>query len=207
MGTEASFGQDADYRPCVGIMLLNDRGEVLVARRSDITDAAWQMPQGGIDEGEEPRAAALRELKEEIGTDRAEILAESAGWLRYDLPAEVADTARHKHWRGQRQKWFVMRFTGRDSDIDLGPPPAEFSAWKWVPARELPALVVSFKRQVYLDLLSEFPDLAPGRSHTLAELLDDPIVQMTMAADSVSEADLYELLDRVAANLRRADPQ
>jgi putative (di)nucleoside polyphosphate hydrolase len=193
------------YRPCVGIMLLNRRGEVLVARRSDVPGEAWQMPQGGIHEGEEPVAAAIRELKEEIGTDRAEILAESKNWLCYDLPAELIERARHLGWRGQRQRWFVMRFTGADRDINLAAEHAEFSAWKWVPARDLPGLIVSFKRQVYLDLLAEFPELTRGHYHTLAELMADPIVHMTMAADSVTESDLYDLLRRVVDNMRRRE--
>jgi putative (di)nucleoside polyphosphate hydrolase len=192
----------AEYRPCVGVMLLNSRGEVLVARRSDVGGEAWQMPQGGIDDGEEPHAAAIRELKEEIGTDRAEILAESRSWLCYDLPPEMSDRARHLGWRGQRQKWFIMRFIGEDSEINLAAEPAEFDAWKWVAPRELPDLIVSFKRQVYIALLMEFPELTRGHYHSIRELISDPIVQMTMAADSVSERELYELLRGVAKKLR-----
>src|ERR1700728_2217554 len=136
---------DAEYRAGVGMMVLNRRGEVLVARRLDVPGDTWQMPQGGIDEGEEPRTAAFRELKEEIGTDQAVIVAESKGWLRYDLPPELIDTARHPKWRGQRQRWFVVQFTGDDSDINLATEHPEFNAWKWVPVTELPDLVVSFK--------------------------------------------------------------
>src|SRR5437867_4331028 len=108
------------YRPAVGIMLLNRAGLVFVGRRIDMPAglAAWQMPQGGIDEGEEPRQAALRELHEEVGTDRAEILGESRGWLYYDVPAEIAGGLWGGRYRGQRQKWFAMRFTGSDADID-----------------------------------------------------------------------------------------
>ena len=156
------------------------------------------MPQGGIDEGEDLRSAALRELKEEIGTDKAEILAETQRWLRYDLPIELVERARHGSWRGQRQKWFVMRFTGNDDDINLATGHPEFSAWKWVPAQQLPDLIVSFKRQVYLDLAAEFGGLA-----RLSALLAEPIVRMTMAADNVTETELYNLLRRVWENLRR----
>jgi len=190
------------YRPGIGIMLLNRRGEVLVARRVDVPGEAWQMPQGGIDDGEEPRDAAHRELKEELGVDQAVIVAESKGWLRYDLPSDLIDKARHRHWRGQRQRWFVMRFTGDDRDINVATEHPEFDAWKWVPVTQLPDLVVSFKRQVYVDLLGEFPELALQQHHRLTELMVDPIVHMTMAADSVTESELYDLLGRVAENLR-----
>src|SRR5438445_13146792 len=95
MGENPATRSDAEYRPCVGVMLLNRRGDVFVGQRIDMPTEAWQMPQGGIDEGEDPRAAAFRELKEEIGTDKAEILAESQGWLRYDLPDELVEGARH----------------------------------------------------------------------------------------------------------------
>ena len=112
------------YRPGVGIMLLNRDGPVFVGRRIDMPAglAAWQMPQGGIDPGETPREAAFRELREEIGTDKAEILGETESWLHYDLPAEIAGNPWGGRYRGQRQKWFAMRFTGRDGDIDPPPP-------------------------------------------------------------------------------------
>jgi len=193
---------DAEYRAGVGIMLLNRKGEVLVARRVDVPGEAWQMPQGGIDEGEEPREAALRELQEEIGTDRAVVVAESKGWLRYDLPAEVITTARHPLKRGQRQKWFVMRFTGDDHEINLETAHPEFNAWKWVPVEQLPELIVSFKRQLYVDVLAEFSQTAWGWNSELADLMADPIVHMRMAADSVTENELFDLLGRVAKNLR-----
>lgn len=145
------------YRPAVGIMLLNRRGRVFVARRIDVTAVpAWQMPQGGIDPGETPRQAALRELAEEIGTGKAEIIAESRGWMSYDLPAALAAKVWGGRYCGQRQKWFVMRFTGRDSDIDLAASHPEFDAWRWVPIDELPRLIVSFKRQLYVDVVTEF---------------------------------------------------
>jgi putative (di)nucleoside polyphosphate hydrolase len=147
-----------DYRPSVGIMLLNRANQVFVGRRRKADGGAWQMPQGGIEEGEDPRAAAFRELKEEIGTDKAEILAESKNWLYYDFPGGVADKGRHKGRRGQRQKWFVMRFNGADSDININTAEAEFSDWKWVSLSELVDLVVPFKRLVYLSVLEEFHD-------------------------------------------------
>ena len=144
------------YRRGVGIMLLNARNQVFVAQRIDFAGDAWQMPQGGIDTGESPREAALRELKEEIGTDRAEFLAETKGWLTYDFPAKLRERLRRGRFQGQRQKWFAMRFTGKDTDIDLTTAHPEFSSWKWVEPGELPRLIVPFKRRVYLDLLSEF---------------------------------------------------
>jgi 8-oxo-dGTP pyrophosphatase MutT (NUDIX family) len=146
----------ANYRPGVGIMLLNANNDVFVGRRTKTKGKAWQMPQGGIDEGEEPCAAAFRELREEIGTCNAEILAESGSWLSYDLPAELVATARHGPWRGQRQKWFVMRFKGSDADINIMTGEPEFSAWKWVSIEQLTDLIVPFKRHVYLSVLNEF---------------------------------------------------
>jgi putative (di)nucleoside polyphosphate hydrolase len=154
---------DDAYRPAVGIMLLNGANLVFVARRLDMVSDAWQMPQGGIDEGEAPRDAALRELKEEIGTDKATIIAESRGWLRYDLPAELAGRAWGGRYRGQRQKWFALRFTGSDGDIDLATDHPEFSEWKWVPAETLPEFIIPFKRQLYLDILAEFAPLLKPR--------------------------------------------
>jgi putative (di)nucleoside polyphosphate hydrolase len=149
----------AAYRPAVGIMLLNRDNLVFVARRIDLAQDAWQMPQGGIDADEAPRAAALRELKEEIGTDEAEILAESRAWLRYDLPPLLAGKAWGGRWRGQRQKWFAMRFTGTDADIDLATEHPEFDAWKWMAPQALPEIIIPFKRQLYVDVLSEFKNL------------------------------------------------
>jgi putative (di)nucleoside polyphosphate hydrolase len=147
------------YRAGVGVMLLDPRKRVFVGRRIDTTGENWQMPQGGIDKGETPRHAALRELKEEVGTDKAEILAESKAWLSYDVPREVAGRLWRGRYRGQRQKWFAMRFTGHDGDIDLHTHHPEFDAWKWVAASELPTLIVPFKRQLYLDVLAEFGTL------------------------------------------------
>ncbi len=147
-----------DYRASVGIMLLNKTNEVFVGRRRKTNGDAWQMPQGGIEEGEDARVAAFRELVEEIGTDKAEVLAESKNWLYYDFPRSLIGKGRHKGWRGQRQKWLVMRFTGKDSDIDINTAEAEFSEWKWVGLAELADLAVPFKRLVYLSVLDEFHD-------------------------------------------------
>ena len=154
------------YRPAVGIMLLNREGNVFIGRRIDMPAglAAWQMPQGGIDPGETPRQAALRELKEEVGTDKAEILAESAVWHHYDLPPEIAGRMWRGRYRGQRQKWFAMRFTGKDAEINVASPggghKAEFMSWRWEPMKNLPELIVPFKRPVYERVVKEFAKLA-----------------------------------------------
>ena len=123
---------------------------------------AWQMPQGGIDPGETPQAAALRELAEETGIDKAEIVAESRDWHCYDIPAEVAAARWGGRYRGQRQKWFVMRFLGDDGDIDIATADAEFAEWKWVDPAELPDLIVGFKRAIYVALIEEFREHLRG---------------------------------------------
>lgn len=150
---------DTRYRPGVGIVLLNSKGEVFVGRRLDLEEEAWQMPQGGINEGENARQAAFRELREEIGTDSVEVLAEASGWFYYEVPEELASKAWSGRWKGQRQKWFVMLFKGRDSDIDLATEHPEFCAWRWAPVREVVELAVSFKRQLYLNVIREFPSM------------------------------------------------
>lgn len=149
------------YRRGVGIMLLNRDGKVFVGRRVDQDEEAWQMPQGGIDAGESPRRAAFRELKEETGTDKAEIVAESARWLTYELPAKLRGRLWRGRYRGQKQKWFAMRFKGRDGDIDLATHHPEFDAWQWVGHERLETLIVPFKRQLYRDIVAEFAHLWP----------------------------------------------
>ena len=148
------------YRPCVGIMLIDRCGRIFVAQRIDNPGAAWQMPQGGIDEGENPRQAALRELHEETGTDKAEILAESGNWLRYDLPAELVPRIWGGRYRGQEQKWFALRFLGNDADIDIATEIPEFSVWRWAEMAELPDIIVPFKRRIYQEVIAEFGHLA-----------------------------------------------
>ena len=147
------------YRPCVGIMLINRDNLVLVAQRIDQVAEAWQMPQGGVDEGETPRQAALRELKEEIGTDRAKIIAETEEWVRYDLPRNLADKVWDGRFRGQTQKWFAMRFLGNDSDINLATARPEFNEWKWIPLNSLSDVAVSFKRDNYAQVVAKFRHL------------------------------------------------
>lgn len=156
------------YRPCVGIMVLNRAGLIWVGQRPDTPGDAegrgtwWQMPQGGIDPDEDPRRAALRELYEETSIRSVEILAETPGWLTYDLPDHLIGKAWGGRFRGQRQKWFAARFVGEESEIDLTPPGAphpEFIAWRWCPADELPAAIVPFKRDVYLEVLAAFRPL------------------------------------------------
>lgn len=147
------------YRPCVGMMILNAKNQVFVARRIDTLVEAWQMPQGGIDEGEEPHTAVLREMEEEIGTNKAEILAESRGWLSYDLPEHLVSQLWGGKYRGQKQKWFALRFTGTDSDINIATKHPEFSQWKWVEPAQVPDLIVPFKRELYQSIVQEFSSL------------------------------------------------
>lgn len=144
------------YRPCVGLMVLNREGQVFVAQRIDERTQAWQMPQGGIDPGESPREAALREMKEEIGTGNAEMLAESREWHHYDLPAYLIPRVWGGRYRGQAQRWFALRFLGSDDEIKLDGHHPEFSAWCWADLERLPELIVPFKRDVYTKVIDEF---------------------------------------------------
>jgi putative (di)nucleoside polyphosphate hydrolase len=162
--------EDLPYRPCVGVAVLNSAGLVLVGRRSsgvEHIDAnhVWQMPQGGIDHGEEPWPAALRELYEETSIRSVERLGEVPDWLSYDIPPDIAGEAWGGRYRGQTQKWFALRFTGDDSEINVlspggGAHTAEFLAWKWEPIANVPDLVVPFKRPVYERVVKEFAKFA-----------------------------------------------
>jgi putative (di)nucleoside polyphosphate hydrolase len=147
------------YRRCVGVFLLDARGCVLLGQRRDMTEAAWQMPQGGIDPPETPAEAGRREMLEEIGTDAARLLQESAVWRSYDLPKAIARSKWRGRFAGQTQKWLAYRFTGRDADIRLDTAHPEFSAWRWVQPEAAPGLIVPFKREVYLSVVAEFRPL------------------------------------------------
>jgi putative (di)nucleoside polyphosphate hydrolase len=164
-------GTELPYRPCVGVMLLNAQGHAFVGRRSDRPGAPegfgqwWQMPQGGMDEGEDSEAAARRELEEETGIIRARFIGRTRQWYSYDLPPNIAGSAWQGRYRGQAQLWFAARFEGEESEIDLEPKPGherEFDAWKWVPIADLPGLVVPFKRPVYEAVIQEFERLLLG---------------------------------------------
>ncbi|HYI64292.1 MAG TPA: RNA pyrophosphohydrolase [Allosphingosinicella sp.] len=146
------------YRPGAGVMLLNREGKVFVAQRLDSTLEAWQMPQGGLDEGEDPQEGALRELEEETGLPRhkVEIVARCPIELTYDLPEDLVGKMWKGKWRGQRQTWFLMRFLGDDGDVNLETADPEFRAWKWADPAELPAMIVPFKREMYGKLLEAF---------------------------------------------------
>lgn len=150
---------DLPYRPCAGMIVFNRQGRVFIGKRIDQTQEAWQMPQGGIDEGEDARQAALRELEEEIGTRNVEFLREHPDWLTYDLPPHLLGVAWDGRYRGQCLKWFALRFLGADSEINVATPHQEFSEWKWVNAGDLLRLVVPFKREVYAKALAAFGDL------------------------------------------------
>ena len=149
------------YRSGVGVMLLNGEGKVFVAARIDNPADAWQMPQGGIEDGEEPWPAALRELEEEtgIGPKLVELVAQCAERLRYDLPDEWRPRLWGGKWKGQAQHWYLARFLGSDRDVNLATEHPEFREWKWVEPAQLPELIVPFKRDLYRRLLSEFAPL------------------------------------------------
>jgi putative (di)nucleoside polyphosphate hydrolase len=148
------------YRLGVGLVLFNREGLVWVGRRLDQKGEAWQMPQGGVDEGETPEQAALRELEEEIGTGKAEIVGETRGWLTYELPPELVGVAWKGRYRGQKQKWFALRFTGTDADIRIDTEHPEFAEWRWVAFDRLVELIVPFKRELYVRVCAEFAELA-----------------------------------------------
>ena len=146
------------YRPAVGVMLLNAENKVWVGQRLDNSLEAWQMPQGGLDEGEEPFEGALRELEEETGIARhlVELLAQAKEELTYDLPEDLIGKVWKEKWRGQRQSWFLMRFLGEDVDVNIATPEPEFRAWKWAEPQALPDLIVPFKQGLYRDVLKAF---------------------------------------------------
>lgn len=158
------------YRPCVGIALFNTAGRVWIGRRSDENAEGegeghwWQMPQGGLDDGEDPYAAALRELYEETSVSSVSLIREAPGWLTYDLPPELVAVSWKGRYRGQKQKWFALRLEGKDSEIDVlhpggGKHSAEFTAWRWETLARLPDLIVPFKRGVYAEVVHAFADI------------------------------------------------
>ena len=161
MSSQKKNPTDLPYRRCVGIMLVNAQGKVWIGDRVGATNPeglkTWQMPQGGIDKGEEPSQAATRELLEETGTGKATIVAESEHWYSYDLPNPLRGKALRGKFRGQTQRWFLMKFTGDDADIDIAADAhQEFSEWRWADIEELTELIVDFKRPVYEKVVAEF---------------------------------------------------
>jgi putative (di)nucleoside polyphosphate hydrolase len=160
--------EDLPYRPCAGMMVLNRAGHAFIGRRIDGPEHVdnthvWQMPQGGIDPGEDPWPAALRELYEETNMRSVEKVGEARDWLSYDLPREAAARAWGGRYRGQTQKWYALRFNGKDSEIDIlhpgGGHEPEFFEWRWEPPQNLPELIIPFKRKVYERVLAEFRHL------------------------------------------------
>ena len=147
------------FRPCVGIFLINPEGKIFVGARNDLSGNHWQMPQGGIDDGETPEIAAIREMEEEIGTAKAEIIVAHERWIYYRLPSELSKIAWNGRFQGQKQKWFALRFLGSDADIDIETDHPEFHAWKWANLEQLPDMAVDFKRAAYEEVRSAFQDV------------------------------------------------
>lgn len=156
MQDEDSLRYNLPYRPGIGMMIINKKKEVFVAKRIDTKMQAWQMPQGGINLGETPSKAAFREMQEEIGTSNAKILAESKIWYSYDIPKFLINKLWDGQYRGQKQKWFLMEFEGKDSDINVATNNPEFSDWKWTNIQELQDVIVPFKKKLYKAVVNEF---------------------------------------------------
>lgn len=144
------------YRPGVGMMIINKEKMIFVAKRMDTKIQAWQMPQGGIDIGETPSKAAMREMEEEIGTAKGQIIAESKNWYSYDIPKFLIHKLWNGNYKGQRQKWFLIEYTGSDSDINLRTQNPEFTEWRWAHLKELPEIIIPFKKRLYDSVIKEF---------------------------------------------------
>ena len=156
------------FRPCVGIFLINSEGKIFVGARNDLPGDHWQMPQGGIDNGETPEIAAFREMEEEIGTAKAEIISVHESWIYYRLPPELSKIAWSGRFQGQKQKWLALRFLGSDVDIDIETDHPEFRSWKWADLEHLPDMTVEFKRSAYEEVQSAFRDVVERiKAHSL----------------------------------------
>lgn len=150
------------YRKCVGIVLLNKDNKVFTAKRIDTLSDAWQMPQGGIDKEETPREAAIRELEEETSITNIEIISESRNWLSYDLPKNLIPKLWGGKYKGQQQKWFLCKFLGEESEINIKTNIPEFSEWKWTEFKKVPEIIVPFKRELYQNIVDEFSAVVDG---------------------------------------------
>ncbi|RYE06091.1 MAG: RNA pyrophosphohydrolase [Rickettsiaceae bacterium] len=157
--TKKSISTDLPYRPGVGMVIINQKNQIFLGRRIDTRIEAWQMPQGGIDLGETPSCAALREMMEETGTNKGLIIAESKYWYSYDLPKFLIPKLWNGSFKGQKQKWFLIRFIGSDSDININTDTPEFGEWRWSSSSELPKVIIPFKRKLYEAVLKEFQSL------------------------------------------------
>ena len=147
------------YRNCVGLLVINKNGDVFIGKRIDSNLNAWQMPQGGIEDDEDPKTAGIREMEEEIGTKNAELIGEMSEWLNYDIPENLSHRLWNGKYRGQTQKWLAFKFLGDDSEINIKTKVPEFKEWKWENHKNLPSLAVPFKRDIYKKVIKEFEEL------------------------------------------------